>query len=83
MNAVNRQIVAVLRRHCPRVPEEALLEMIRAGLIDLRSCKALLVRDQVEDDVRRGKSKIDAIYHAAEDYACSVAFVKRTLYGYR
>ena len=83
MNSVNRQIIAVIRRHYPQIPEEALSGMIRAGLIDLRACKAVLVRDQVEADVRRGKLKIDAIYHAAEDYACSVAFVKRTLYGYR
>lgn len=83
MNNINHQIVGILKNYCPETSSEQLLCMIKNGIIDTRTCKAIIVKNQVEKEVKSGKNKIDAIYHAAEDLACSVAFVKRIVYNYK
>ena len=51
-------------------------------MVDHTRCKVLAVRRWVEKAVRRGSRQVDAMYQAAEEFACSYEYVRKCMYYY-
>ena len=52
------------------------------GVVDHTRCKVLAIRRWVEEAVRQGSRKVDAMYQAAEEFACSYEYVRKCMYYY-
>ena len=53
------------------------------GVIDFSRCKILAVKNWVEQLVKHGEKKIDAMWKAAEYFACSYEYVRKCMYYYQ
>lgn len=61
----------------------ALLDkLFEMGVVDFTRCKVLAVRTAVDTLMRGGMRKVDAMYQAAEDFACSYEYVRKCMYYY-
>ena len=71
-----------LARYGDASPEELLDKLFEMGVVDQTRCKVLAVRDAVEEMVRGGRRKVDAMYQAADKFACSYEYVRKCMYYY-
>lgn len=77
----------LIEKLCP--PQSALTasqlmeSLVTRNLLDQRRCRALLVQDFVDDLVKKGSTKIDAMYVAAEKFCCSYENVRKYIYYYK
>lgn len=69
--------------YAPQNIEQTVEYLSRAGVIDYTRCKALVVRRFVERLTLAGAKKIDAMFAAAEEFACSYEYVRKCVYYFR
>ncbi len=77
----------LIEKLCPEEEEmtpQALMEsLLKRNLLDQKRCRALLVRDFVDESVRKGSTKIDAMYEAADRFCCSYDSIRKYVYYYK
>ncbi|MBP3425595.1 MAG: hypothetical protein J6K81_02595 [Rikenellaceae bacterium] len=75
-----KQQIAALH---PDTSSDELLDLLfKMGVVDQTRCKVLAVRQWVEGAVRKGARKVDAMYQAADKFACSYEYVRKCMYYY-
>ena len=52
------------------------------GVVDYTRCKILAVRNVVDEMVKKGMKKSDAMWSAAEQFACSYEYIRKCMYYY-
>ena len=57
-------------------------ELCRIGVIDHTRCKVLAVRRWVEEAVRAGSGKVEAMWMAAEHFCATYEYVRKCMYYY-
>lgn len=62
--------------------EELTSKLFEIGVIDHTLCKVLAVRKCVDDQIRNGCKKIDAMWNAAEKFACTYEYIRKCVYYY-
>ena len=84
MNVYEKQLIDSVSKLYPDSCTAGLVEMlIRMGVVDSTLCKVLVVREYVNDLVKRGSGKVDAMYSAAERFYCSYEYVRKCMYYYK
>ena len=72
----------ILLNH-PNCTVDELIDLLyEMGVVDQTRCKVLAVRRWVENQVKKGKGKVDTMYQAAEHFACSYEYVRKCIYYY-
>lgn len=61
---------------------ELVKKLIEMGVVDFFRCKVLAVREYVEERLRAGTKKCDAMWEASEKFACSYEYVRKCVYYY-
>ncbi len=63
-------------------PAELVAQLCKIGVIDYTRCKVLAVRRWVEDEVKQGTGKVDAMWLAAEHFCATYEYVRKAMYYY-
>ena len=63
--------------------KELIEKLMSLNLLDHKRCRALLVRDFVDELVKNGSTKIDAMYEAADKFCCSYECIRKYIYYYK
>lgn len=79
----SRVMEPVIARYGELPAGEMLEALLRSGVIDFGRCKVAAVREFVEAEVRRGEMKMEAMFEAAERFACSYDYVRKCIYYYK
>ncbi len=70
-----------------RVPHadgtEVVDTLFRLGVIDSTLVKVLVIREYVEELMREGETKLNAMWRATEIFACTYEYVRKCVYYYR
>lgn len=61
---------------------ELLEKLFEMGVVDFSRCKILAIREYVEELVRKGEKKTNAMWIAAEHFICSYEYVRKCMYYY-
>lgn len=78
-----KHLAHVLDERYPGLSQQALLDkLFEMGVVDFSRCKILAIRAFVDDSVRRGQKKTDAMWTAAEHFICSYEYVRKCMYYY-
>lgn len=84
LTVYEKQLIKSLDRVFPGENAGEVAErLIRMGVVDTVKCKVLVVREFVDDMVRKGSGKVDAMYVAAEKFCCSYEYVRKCMYYYK
>ncbi|MBE6209005.1 MAG: hypothetical protein IKA60_03225 [Rikenellaceae bacterium] len=83
MTIYQRELKERIASHYADMSSDQLIDLLfDMGVVDHTRCKVLAVRDCVEEMVRAGRGKVDAMYQAAERFACSYEYVRKCMYYY-
>ena len=83
MTIYQRELKQQIRELHPELDNDELLDLLfEMGVVDHTRCKVLAIRRWVEEAVRQGSRKVDAMYQAAEEFACSYEYVRKCMYYY-
>ncbi len=84
MTIYEKELICQLEQNYPKLSTARLMQkLIDMGVIDFSRCKILAVRSHVEQLVKQGEKKIDAMWSAAEYFACSYEYVRKCMYYYQ
>lgn len=84
MTSYEKELVRQLDKHYPNLETGRLLEkLMEMGVIDFSRCKILAVRSLVDQLIKKGHKKIDAMWKASEHFACSYEYVRKCMYYYQ
>jgi glycerol-3-phosphate cytidylyltransferase-like family protein len=57
-------------------------ELCRIGVVDHTRCKILSVRRWVDEAVKNGSGKVDAMWQAAEHFCATYEYIRKCMYYY-
>ncbi len=84
MTTYENQLMQLIEDRCGNFsPKEVAEKLIRIGVVDFSRCKILAVREYVQEQMKKGKLKVDVMWEAAERFACSYEYVRKCVYYYR
>lgn len=84
MTIYQRKLKQQIKELHPDIDSSQLLDLLfKMGVVDHTRCKVLAIRRWVEEAVRQGSRKVDAMYQAAEEFACSYEYVRKCMYYYK
>jgi hypothetical protein len=67
-----------------RLPADRLLEeLCRIGVVDHTLCKVLTVRTWVDEQLKSGHGKLEAMWLATDHFCCTFEYVRKCLYYYQ
>ncbi len=69
-------------RYADMSAKELICKLIEIGVVDYSRCKILAVRETVAKLIKNGMKKTDAMWTAAEQFACSYEYVRKCVYYY-
>jgi hypothetical protein len=64
-------------------PAALVEELCRAGVIDYTRCKVLAVRRWVDEAVKRGDGRVEAMVFAAEYFCATFEYVRKCMYYHK
>ncbi len=83
MTRYEKELVRVIAERYGELPAVELTALLlRIGVVDHTLCKVLAVRRWVEDEVRTGTGKVDAMWLAAEHFCATYEYVRKCMYYY-
>lgn len=83
MTIYQRQLKQQIAELYPDSSNDELLDLLfEMGVVDQTRCKVLAVRRWVDNAVREGSRKVDAMYQAADKFSCSYEYVRKCMYYY-
>lgn len=57
-------------------------KLFEIGVVDHTMCKVLAVRKYVENEMKKGEKKIDAMWNASERFSCTYEYIRKCVYYY-
>ena len=72
----------VAERYGDFSPARLVEELCRMGVVDHTLCKVLAVRRWVEEAVKGGSGKVEAMWMAAEYFCATYEYVRKCMYYY-
>ena len=84
MTRYEKELARIVTQRWANVPASELIEKLCAiGVIDHTLCKVLVVRRYVDELVRTGTGKVDAMWLAAEHFCATYEYVRKCMYYYK
>lgn len=72
----------VSQRYGKLAAAELIAELCRIGVVDHSLCKVLSVRRYVDELVKNGSGKIDAMWMAADHFCATYEYIRKCMYYY-
>lgn len=83
MTRYEKELARMVAERYGKLPAgELVAELCRIGVVDHTLCKVLAVRRYVEELVRGGTGKVDAMWLAAEHFCATYEYVRKCMYYY-
>lgn len=84
LTVYEKQLIESIGRLYPSPDTKSMVEkLINMGVVDTTRCKVLVIREYVDELVKDGSGKVDAMYAAAEKFCCSYEYVRKCMYYYK
>lgn len=84
MTSYEKELILLIEQHYPNISiKNLIVKLMDMDIIDFTRCKVLAVRNWVNQRIRQGDKKIDAMWKAAEHFACSYEYVRKCMYYYQ
>lgn len=77
---VENKFIEIYKLKHPECDEKTIFALLKDNLIDFKTLKIAITRYCVEDCVKRGCGKREAMRLVASDLATSVEYVKKAMY---
>lgn len=82
MTSLEKRFIEVFKNKHPQCDENTVKLLLESNFIDFRTMKIALTRHYVEECVKRGCGKREAMMLVANDLATSYEYVKKAMYYY-
>ncbi len=83
MTRYEKELARIVALRYGKLPAaELVAELCRIGVVDHTRCKILSVRRYVEELVKEGAKKVDAMWLAAEHFCATYEYVRKCMYYY-
>lgn len=83
MTTYERGLLEIIDKHFATLtPRELTQKLMDMGVVDHTRLKVLAIRNYVEELVRGGERKINAMWIASEHFACTYEYVRKCIYYY-
>jgi len=84
MTLYQKRLHELVQARCPeRSGHEVVDLLFRIGVIDSTLVKVLVIREYVAGLTAEGETKLNAMWRATEQFACSYEYVRKCVYYYR
>lgn len=84
MTIYQKKLHELVRTHCEHPEGFDIIDMLfRVGVIDSTLVKVLVIREYVEELMRKGDTKLNAMWRATEIFACTYEYVRKCIYYYK
>ncbi|MDR0954539.1 MAG: hypothetical protein LBM20_04060 [Rikenellaceae bacterium] len=85
MTLYQKRLRELVSSHCTTQPDggEVVDLLFRVGVIDSTLVKVLLIRQYVDQLMREGETKLNAMWRATEIFACTYEYVRKCVYYYK
>ena len=84
MTTYEKELIDQLDLHYKSLTTPQLVsKLMEMGVIDYSRCKVLSVREYVRKLTREGCKKTNAMWDAAEKFACSYEYIRKCIYYYK
>jgi len=84
MNVYQKRLHEIVQSHCPHQNGTELVELFyRIGVIDTTLVKVLVIREYVQQLLKEGETKLNAMWRATEIFACTYEYVRKCMYYYK
>lgn len=84
MTIYEKELKQLIQDKCPNYNPHQVVDMLfKMGVVDYSLCKVLAVRLWVEQQVKNGQGKVDAMWYASERFGCSYEYVRKCIYYYK
>ncbi len=83
MTRYEKELARIVAERYGKLPAaEIVAELCRIGVVDHTLCKVLAVRRHVDELVKSGSGKVDAMWLAAEYFCATYEYVRKCMYYY-
>ncbi len=84
MNLYQKRLHELVRSRVPHADGAQVVDLLfRIGVIDSTLIKVLLIREYVDELMRGGETKLNAMWRATEIFACTYEYVRKCVYYYK
>ena len=84
MNIYQKKLHELVRTHCPCQNGTDVVDLLfRIGVIEPTLVKVLVIREYVEELIRGGETKLNAMWKTTEIFACTYEYVRKCVYYYK
>jgi hypothetical protein len=78
-----KELAAIVGEKYPGLSAVDLVaELCRMGVVDHTLCKVMAVRHWVDEAVKKGSRKVEAMWMASEHFCSSYEYVRKCMYYY-
>lgn len=78
-----KELARIVAERCGEHPAQRIVEeLCRLGVIDHTLCKVLAVRRWVEESIKEGRGKVDAMWMAADYFCATYEYIRKCMYYY-
>ncbi len=78
-----KEVARLVAERCQSMDIAAAVEeLCRIGVVDHTLCKVLAVRIWVEEAVKSGHAKVEAMWSAADHFCATYEYVRKCMYYY-
>jgi hypothetical protein len=78
-----KELARIVDERYGELPARRLVEeLCRMGVVDHTLCKVFAVRRWVDEEMKRGRGKVDAMWMAAEYFCATYEYVRKCMYYY-
>lgn len=83
LSSYEKELARLAAARWGHLPADRLvLELCRIGVVDPSVCKILSTRRFVDDSVKSGLPKVEAMWLAAERFGTSYEYIRKCMYNY-
>ncbi len=84
MTLYQKRLHELVQARCAHQSGHEVVDLLfRVGVIDSTLVKVLVIREYVEELMREGETKLNAMWRATEVFACTYEYVRKCIYYYR
>ena len=84
MTIYQKRLHELVQSHCSGQNGRDIVDMLfKVGIIDTTLVKVLVIREYVDQLIRGGETKLNAMWRATEIFACTYEYVRKCVYYYK
>lgn len=84
MTIYEKELKAYIEKKFPfSTGAEIVDALFKIGVVDYSLCKVLAIRLWVDEQIKLGIGKVDALWLASEKFGCSYEYARKCIYYYK